>query len=136
VLTEIFSRFGPVLAVELKERPGASESQKHSAVSKYFTDKHRQCFRVAYIVFKHASGVNAAKRHPENDPLIVSTAERRVRTGIHKWIQQYSDSLIKASSLQQDIDQFMNDYDTQKEEVRLPHTYSLTHTHTHTHTLS
>ncbi|XP_016111520.1 ribosomal RNA-processing protein 7 homolog A [Sinocyclocheilus grahami] len=83
VLTELFSRFGPVLSVELKERPGASESQKHSAVSRYFTDKHRQCFRVAYIVFKHASGVNAAKRHPENDPLIVSTAERRVRTGIH-----------------------------------------------------
>uniref|UniRef100_A0A672NEC4 Ribosomal RNA-processing protein 7 homolog A-like n=1 Tax=Sinocyclocheilus grahami TaxID=75366 RepID=A0A672NEC4_SINGR len=72
-----------VMVLELKERPGASESQKHSAVSRYFTDKHRQCFRVAYIVFKHASGVNAAKRHPENDPLIVSTAERRVRTGIH-----------------------------------------------------
>uniref|UniRef100_A0A8C1MXL0 Ribosomal RNA processing 7 homolog A n=1 Tax=Cyprinus carpio TaxID=7962 RepID=A0A8C1MXL0_CYPCA len=116
VITEMFSRFGPVQSVELKERPGASEPS-HSGLTKHFTDKHRQCFRVAYIVFRHASGVNAAKRHPENVPLVVSTAERPVRTGIHKWIQQYSDSLIKASSLQQDIDQFMNDYDRQKEEV-------------------
>uniref|UniRef100_A0A8C1MS41 Ribosomal RNA processing 7 homolog A n=1 Tax=Cyprinus carpio TaxID=7962 RepID=A0A8C1MS41_CYPCA len=115
VITEMFSRFGPVQSVELKERPGASEPS-HSGLTKHFTDKHRQCFRVAYIVFRHASGVNAAKRHPENVPLVVSTAERPVRTGIHKWIQQYSDSLIKASSLQQDIDQFMNDYDRQKEE--------------------
>uniref|UniRef100_A0A8C1MUD8 Ribosomal RNA processing 7 homolog A n=1 Tax=Cyprinus carpio TaxID=7962 RepID=A0A8C1MUD8_CYPCA len=116
VITEMFSRFGPVQSVELKERPGASEPS-HSGLTKHFTDKHRQCFRVAYIVFRHASGVNAAKRHPENVPLVVSTAERPVRTGIHKWIQQYSDSLIKASSLQQDIDQFMNDYDRQKEEI-------------------
>uniref|UniRef100_A0A9J8BJG8 Ribosomal RNA processing 7 homolog A n=1 Tax=Cyprinus carpio carpio TaxID=630221 RepID=A0A9J8BJG8_CYPCA len=115
VITEMFSRFGPVQSVELKERPGASEPS-HSGLTKHFTDKHRQCFRVAYIVFRHASGVNAAKRHPENVPLVVSTAERPVRTGIQKWIQQYSDSLIKASSLQQDIDQFMNDYDRQKEE--------------------
>ncbi len=41
-----------------------------------------QCFRAAYIVFKQASGVNAAKRHPANTPLIISSTDRPVRTGI------------------------------------------------------
>uniref|UniRef100_A0A8C2CF54 Ribosomal RNA processing 7 homolog A n=1 Tax=Cyprinus carpio TaxID=7962 RepID=A0A8C2CF54_CYPCA len=40
----------------------------------------------------------------------------RAAVKVTAWIQQYSDSLIKASSLQQNIDQFMNDYDTQEEE--------------------
>lgn len=114
VMTDIFSHFGPVQSVELSEKPGAPAASD-SDVSIYFTSRRRQCFRVAYIVFKQASGVNAAKRHPANTPLIVSSTDRPVRTGIRKWIQQYSDSLIKAPSLQQDIDQFMNDYDKQKE---------------------
>lgn len=113
-MTDVFSRFGPVQSVELSEKPGASAASD-SGVSSYFSSRRRQCFRVAYIVFKHASGVKAAKRHPASTPLIVSSTNRPIRTGIRKWIQQYSDSLIKASSLQQDVDQFMNNYDEQKE---------------------
>ncbi|KAK2917190.1 hypothetical protein Q8A67_001564 [Cirrhinus molitorella] len=114
VITDAFSRFGPIQSVELNEKPGACESS--SEASNYFTAKRRQCFRVAYIIFKHPSSVKAAKCHPMNVPLIVSTADRPVKTGIRKWIQQYSDSLINAVSLQQDVDQFMNDYDRCKEE--------------------
>ncbi|XDV10982.1 hypothetical protein PO909_000061 [Leuciscus waleckii] len=113
VLRHVFSRFGAIESVELCEKPGASES---SDTSGYFRPAQRQCFRVAYIVFTSASGVRSAKRHPHTLPLIVSSAERPVRTGIHKWIQQYSKSLVKASSLQQDIDQFMNEFDRRKEE--------------------
>ncbi|XP_073703867.1 ribosomal RNA-processing protein 7 homolog A-like [Garra rufa] len=114
VITDVFSRFGSIQSVELNEKPGPSESS--DTESEYFTAKRRQCFRVAYIVFEDPSSVNAAKRHPLNAPLIVSTADRPVKTGIRKWIQQYSDSLINSSSLQQDVDQFMNDYDRRKQE--------------------
>ncbi|XP_016118549.1 ribosomal RNA-processing protein 7 homolog A-like [Sinocyclocheilus grahami] len=119
-MMDVFSRFGPLQSVELSERSGASGASG-SGVSRYFTSRHRQ----------------VTPSHPENTPLIISSTDRPVRTGIRKWIQQYSDSLIKASSLQQDIDQFMNDYDTQKEEVRRTHTHTLAHMHslTHTHAL-
>ncbi|XP_050960762.1 ribosomal RNA-processing protein 7 homolog A [Labeo rohita] len=115
VMTDVFGRFGPVQSVELNEKPGACESSDSDA-SKYFTAKRRQCFRAAYVVFRDPSGVTAAKRHPLNVPLVVSTADGPVKTGIRKWIQQYSDSLIHTSSLQQDVDQFMNDFDRHKEE--------------------
>ncbi|XP_016376369.1 ribosomal RNA-processing protein 7 homolog A-like, partial [Sinocyclocheilus rhinocerous] len=81
VMTDVFSRFGPLQSVELSERPGASGASG-SGVSRYFTSRRRQCFRVAYIEFKQVSGVNAAKRHPENTPLIISSTDRPVRTGI------------------------------------------------------
>ncbi|XP_043091699.1 ribosomal RNA-processing protein 7 homolog A [Puntigrus tetrazona] len=113
VISDIFSRFGPVQSVELNEKPGASEVN-HSSLSRFFIPRQRQCFRVAYIVFQHPSGVNGAKQHPAHTPLTVCSGHTPLRTGIHKWIQQYSDSLFRASSLQQDVDEFMKDYDTQK----------------------
>ncbi|XP_067309882.1 ribosomal RNA-processing protein 7 homolog A [Pseudorasbora parva] len=114
VLTDIFSRFGQIQSVELCDKPGPKSSD--SDTSGYFSPTRRQCFRVAYIVFRSAAGVKAAKRHPQSVPLIASTVDRAVRTGLHKWIQQYSDSLVEASSLQQTVDQFMNEFDRRKEE--------------------
>ncbi|KAI2666835.1 hypothetical protein H4Q32_026544 [Labeo rohita] len=81
VMTDVFGRFGPVQSVELNEKPGACESSDSDA-SKYFTAKRRQCFRAAYVVFRDPSGVTAAKRHPLNVPLVVSTADGPVKTGI------------------------------------------------------
>ncbi|XP_067226100.1 ribosomal RNA-processing protein 7 homolog A [Chanodichthys erythropterus] len=115
VLTDVFSRFGPIQSVELSDKPGVSESSD-SDVSEYFRAARRQCFRVAYIVFSSESGVAAAKRHPRSVPLTVSTAGRPVRTGVSKWIQQYSESLVNSSSLQDAVDQFMRDFDRRKTE--------------------
>ncbi|XP_051741891.1 ribosomal RNA-processing protein 7 homolog A [Ctenopharyngodon idella] len=115
VLTDVFSRFGSIQSVELSDKPGASESSD-SDLSKYFRATRRQCFRVAYIVFSSESGVRAAKRHPQSVPLTVSTAERPVRTGVSKWIQQYSESLVNASALQGAVDQFMTNFDRRKTE--------------------
>ncbi|KAG5853933.1 hypothetical protein ANANG_G00032090 [Anguilla anguilla] len=112
---------GPVLAVwaiqsvELRERPGTAEPAE-SKLSRYFTPAQKEGFKVGYIVFKNGSGVTAAKSHPADAPLVVSTEQRPVRTGLKKWIHQYSNSLIQPDKLQADVDRFMQEYDKKKEE--------------------
>lgn len=115
VLSGVFSRFGVVESVDVCVKPGAADSSA-SGVCELFRAPEPQCFRVAYVVFRSAASVNAAKRHPLHDPLITSTAERPVRTGLRKWILQYSGSLVKASSLQAAVDQFMEEFDTRKQQ--------------------
>ncbi|XP_030649671.1 ribosomal RNA-processing protein 7 homolog A [Chanos chanos] len=115
VLKELFSRFGPVQSVELCEKPGASESTEPK-LSKYFTPAEKEGFKVGYVVFKNASSVTAAASHPHDEPLIVCTEERPVRTGVQKWIHQYTHSFIPPDQLQEAVDSFMNDYDKRKEE--------------------
>lgn len=41
-----------------------------------------QGFKVGYIVFQNSSSLTAAKSHPHNVPLVVSTEQRPVRTGV------------------------------------------------------
>ncbi|KAI1886746.1 hypothetical protein AGOR_G00198980 [Albula goreensis] len=116
VVRELFSQFGPIQSVELKERPGGTESTE-SKLSKYFTPASKEGFRVGYIVFKNSSSVTAAKSHSSDQPLVVSTEQKPVKTGLQKWIDQYSDSLIQKDKLQAAVDKFMEEYDKQKEEM-------------------
>ncbi|KAJ8363314.1 hypothetical protein SKAU_G00121450 [Synaphobranchus kaupii] len=112
---ELFSQFGPIQSVELRERPGTAEPTE-SKLFKYFTPTQKEGFKVGYIVFKNGSSVTAAKSHPPDTPLVVSTEERPVRTGLQKWIRQYSNSIIQPDKLQADVDSFMQEFDKKKEE--------------------
>ncbi|XP_056609246.1 ribosomal RNA-processing protein 7 homolog A-like [Triplophysa dalaica] len=115
VVTDMFQQFGAIESVELCERPGESKSSS-SNLSKLFRPPEKYCFRVGYVVFKKASSVTAVKCHPQSSPLIVSTKERPVKTGIDKWIEQYSQSVIPGQTLQTAVDDFMNEFDRQKKE--------------------
>ncbi|KAF4080920.1 hypothetical protein AMELA_G00176460 [Ameiurus melas] len=115
VVKDLFSQFGPVQDVELREKPVVAED-KQLELSPYFTPAQKKCFKVAYVVFKHSSSVAAAKAHPYDSPLIVSTKEKPVDTGFKKWIHEYTQSFIKPELLQQAVDDFMSQYDKRKEE--------------------
>ncbi|XP_063079920.1 ribosomal RNA-processing protein 7 homolog A [Engraulis encrasicolus] len=115
IITRLFSRFGDIESVELKDKPSNPEPAEPK-LSKHFTPKQKQGFSVGYIVYKKPSGVTTAKAHPQDVPLIVSTEENPVKTGLQKWIHQYSRSLVSPDTLQQAVDSFMNDYDQRKEE--------------------
>uniref|UniRef100_A0A673W7J7 Ribosomal RNA processing 7 homolog A n=1 Tax=Salmo trutta TaxID=8032 RepID=A0A673W7J7_SALTR len=115
VIKELFSQFGPVQSVELREKPGSFE---HSGpkLAKYFTPAQKQGFRVGYIVFQKAISITAVKSHPHDVPLVVSTEQRPVWTGLQKWIHQYKQSFAQPDKLQEAVDTFMQDYDKRKEE--------------------
>uniref|UniRef100_A0A8C9RSV3 Ribosomal RNA processing 7 homolog A n=1 Tax=Scleropages formosus TaxID=113540 RepID=A0A8C9RSV3_SCLFO len=115
IIKDLFSTFGKVQSVELREKPGTTESSDLK-LSKYFRPALTKGFSVGYVVFTSPSGVKAAKSHPRDIPLIVSTENHPVKVGIQKWIQQYRQSLINPEKLQAAVDTFMQGYDQKKEE--------------------
>ncbi|XP_045928852.1 ribosomal RNA-processing protein 7 homolog A [Micropterus dolomieu] len=115
VVKELFSQFGCVQTVELRDHPGSFE-ESGPKLSKFFKPAEKQGFKMGYIVFQNSSSLTAAKSHPHNVPLVVSTEKHPVRTGVQKWIQQYTECFIQPDKLQQIVDSFMVDYDKRKEE--------------------
>ncbi|KAL4658024.1 Gastric cancer antigen Zg14-like [Arapaima gigas] len=115
IVKDLFSSFGNVQSVELRDKPGTPESSEPK-LSKYFRPSLKKGFSVAYVVFTNPSGVKAAKFHPYNVPLVVCTENRPVRVGIQKWMQQYKQSLVNQEELQAAVDSFMQEYDKKKEE--------------------
>ncbi|XP_030671290.1 ribosomal RNA-processing protein 7 homolog A isoform X3 [Nomascus leucogenys] len=66
-------------------------------------------FQVAYVVFQKPSGVSAALAL--KGPLLVSTESHPVKSGIHKWISDYADSVPDPEALRVEVDTFMEAYD-------------------------
>ncbi|KAM8724374.1 ribosomal RNA-processing protein 7 homolog A [Acanthopagrus schlegelii] len=115
VVKELFSQFGSVQSVELRDHPGSFQ-ESGPKLSRFFKPAAKQGFKVGYIVFHNSSTIKAAKSHPHDVPLVVSTEQRPVRTGVQKWIQAYTESFIQPDKLQQMVDSFMENYDKRKEE--------------------
>lgn len=114
VVKQLFSQFGNVNSVELKDEPGTSQ-QSGPKLSRFFKPAEKQGFKVGYIVFEKSSSIKAAKSHPPDQPLVVSTEDHPVKTGVQKWIQQYKDTFIQPDQLQKIVNSFMEDYDKRKE---------------------
>ncbi|XP_056262551.1 ribosomal RNA-processing protein 7 homolog A [Pseudoliparis swirei] len=115
VVKELFSQFGCVQSVELRDHPGFSQ-ESGPALSRLFKPVKKQGFKVGYVVFQTASSVSAAKSHPRDEPLVVCTEERQVKTGSQKWIEQYTKSFSPPDKLQEIVDSFMAGYDKRIEE--------------------
>ncbi|CAN9505765.1 unnamed protein product [Ophioblennius macclurei] len=115
VVKELFSQFGSVQSVELLDHPG-SVQESGPKLAKIFTPAVKQGFKVGYVVFNKSSSISAVKSHPHDVPLVVCTEERQVKTGVQKWIQQYTESFIQPDKLQQIVDSFLQDYDKRKEQ--------------------
>lgn len=115
VIKRLFSQFGNVRSVELRDQPGSSQ-HPGPKLSSFFRPSEKQGFKVGYIVFENSPSVKAAKSHSPSEPLVVSTGEHPVKTGVKKWIQQYKESFIQTDKLQRSVDSFMEEYDKRKEE--------------------
>lgn len=115
VVKELFSQFGSVESVDLRDHPGSSQ-ESGPRLSRFFKPAQKQGFKVGYIVFQNSSSIAAAKSHSHDVPLVVCTEQHPVKTGLQKWTQQYSDSFIHPDKLQELVDSFMEGYDKRKEE--------------------
>ncbi|TDH02617.1 hypothetical protein EPR50_G00154260 [Perca flavescens] len=115
VVKELFSQFGCVQSVELRDHPGSFQDSGPK-LSRFFKPVAKQGFRVGYVVFENSSSLRAAKSHPHDVSLVVCTEQRPVKTGVQKWIQQYTESFINPDKLQHIVDSFMEGYDKRKEE--------------------
>ncbi|MBW03847.1 Ribosomal RNA-processing protein 7 A, partial [Eschrichtius robustus] len=107
-LSRLLSPCGPVQSVELQEKPDLAESPKEPK-SKFFHPKPVPGFQVAYVVFQKPRGVSATLAL--KGPLLVSTESHPVKSGIHKWIRDYADSVPDPEALRVEVDTFMETYD-------------------------
>uniref|UniRef100_A0A6J0T9C8 Ribosomal RNA-processing protein 7 homolog A n=1 Tax=Pogona vitticeps TaxID=103695 RepID=A0A6J0T9C8_9SAUR len=118
-LSRLFSTFCSVQSVEMCEKPTLGEKTEGSR-TKFFKAKMPLGFHVAYIVFKNPAGVQAAKSFSTEEPLVISSKEHPVQTGIQKWITQYAASVVDPAELKTEVDVFMQAYDEKvaKEEAK------------------
>ncbi|OWK04057.1 RRP7A [Cervus elaphus hippelaphus] len=107
-LSRLLSPCGPVQSVELQEKPELSESPKEPP-SKFFHPKPVPGFQVAYVLFQKPGSVSAALAL--KGPLLVSTESHPVRSGVLKWIRDYTDSVPDPEALRVEVDAFMETYD-------------------------
>ncbi|XP_007523504.1 ribosomal RNA-processing protein 7 homolog A [Erinaceus europaeus] len=112
-LSHLLSSCGPIQSVELQEKPDLAEVPKEPR-SKFFNPKPVPGFQVGYIVFQKRGGVLAALAL--QGPLLVSTESHPVKSGIHKWICDYADSVLDPEALQEEVDTFMVTYDKKMDE--------------------
>nr|XP_025737295.1 ribosomal RNA-processing protein 7 homolog A isoform X2 [Callorhinus ursinus]XP_025737725.1 ribosomal RNA-processing protein 7 homolog A isoform X2 [Callorhinus ursinus] len=95
-------------SVQLQEKPELADSPKEPK-SKFFHPTPIPGFQVAYVVFQKPGGVSAAL--VLKGPLLVSTESHPVKSGIHKWISNYTDSVPDPEALRVEVDTFMEAYD-------------------------
>ncbi|XP_039621601.1 ribosomal RNA-processing protein 7 homolog A [Polypterus senegalus] len=116
-LKRILSPCGHICSIEMRDKPGPVEKDD-SEQSKFFKAPQPQGFSVAYVVFRKASGVAAAKKLHPKKPVVLSTDDHPIKTGIKKWISEYRDSLINTEELQAEVDAFMQEYDKKEAEEK------------------
>nr|KAG5703159.1 hypothetical protein BaRGS_027324 [Batillaria attramentaria] len=96
--------FADKVSAECSEDDGALEEEE------------RKGFKVAYIVFKRSDSVQKALTLPYSKPLLLSTAENPVVTGIEKWKQHYLDQTTDVAEMKKEVTRFMEEYDKKVEE--------------------
>ncbi|XP_054844948.1 ribosomal RNA-processing protein 7 homolog A [Eublepharis macularius] len=109
-LSRLFSGCCSVQSVEMCEKPKLGEKPE-ATESKFFNTKTLLGFKVAYVVFKSPAGVQAAQSLSAQGPLVISSVNHPVQTGIHKWIARYTASVVDPAELKKEVDVFMQAYD-------------------------
>ncbi|XP_072444529.1 LOW QUALITY PROTEIN: ribosomal RNA-processing protein 7 homolog A, partial [Chiloscyllium punctatum] len=106
----LFSQCGTVTSVELQEKPGPSSKSK-TQESTFFSGPPAQGFQVAYVVFKSSAAAKRAVSLKTQEPWVLNTTQHPLRTGLQKWAEDYCSWITDPKDLQDDIDQFMEQYD-------------------------
>ncbi|XP_072167637.1 ribosomal RNA-processing protein 7 homolog A-like [Diadema setosum] len=113
-MERLFGVCGPVESVGLQAKPGKDED---GTLEKIYPMKYTKGFKVAYVVFKHASSLRKALKHHYASPFVLSPeGESSVPTGYKKWCQEYAAMWSDPLKLQKKVDDFMADFDKKKQE--------------------
>ncbi|XP_008842983.1 ribosomal RNA-processing protein 7 homolog A [Nannospalax galili] len=107
-LSRLLAPCGNIKSVELQKKPDLAEGSREPK-SKFFHPKPVPGFQVAYVVFQKPSGVSAALTL--KGPLLVSTDSHPMKSGVHKWISDYEESVFDPEALRVEVDTFMEAYD-------------------------
>merc|ERR1712038_959369 len=114
-LERIFSCCGKVIKVFLHDTPnsGAPVEENTTFFKKV---KSASGYKVGYVVFKSPSSVEKAKSLPYDRPLILSSLQSPVLTGMQKWYVEYQQKEISVLDLHEEVTTWLEDYDKKQEE--------------------
>lgn len=112
---------GDVQNVFFAEKATVPLIEDPTVTSKYFPESELFKFKVAYVVFKRADGLENALELSVLPPL---DCKRKLLTGVDKWTQEFTDKMpLDETVFEQEINDFMAIYDedtgnkkTQKDE--------------------
>lgn len=114
-LERVFSPCGKVLRVYLHDTPNAGAPVEENTA--YFKKvKSATGYKVGYVVFKSPAGVEKAKALPYDHPLVLSTPEAPVLTGMQKWYVEYQHQVVSVPALQEEVNTWLEEYDKKQEE--------------------
>ena len=111
-IKHVFNCFGHVENVYLN---GEDQNIKSS----YFknTTSEINSYKAAYVVFGNSSSLTKSLNQKIEEVKIISTKDRTIHTGLRKWINNYRNQFVDAKDLQKEIDDYMKNYDIEKEKV-------------------
>ncbi|EDO44850.1 predicted protein [Nematostella vectensis] len=114
-IKKLFGKCGGVKSVYLHKQPGKVKETKTSLLN---TDNEVKGFKVAYVVFKKPSSLDAALKLDPMEVLLLSDEDNPVLTGVKKWSHEYSLRYPDPLTLQEEIDTFMREFDKKEEQAK------------------
>ncbi|KAL5018262.1 hypothetical protein ScPMuIL_003984 [Solemya velum] len=116
-LKRVFSPCGKVLNVYIHDKPTSGPSPPK--ISKFFPLTTESLgFKVAYIVFKDVGSVQKACQLPYKTPLILSTPETPLLTGMRKWCADYAARQVDIGELQTEVSNYMEKFESRMEQEK------------------
>ena len=123
-VTRIFQRNGPIEAVYFQHEPSVGPPPLPSLDS-HFPDpaspyNFASGFRFGYVVYKVPQGVrNAMTKMEVEEPVVASTKEQPILTGVKRWTREYNSKFVDEEKLMESVTSHIEDYDRKVAEARL-----------------
>ncbi|XP_047119030.1 ribosomal RNA-processing protein 7 homolog A [Schistocerca piceifrons] len=107
---KVLGIFGHVVTVFFHKSPNAGLPPGEAS---QFFHKHDEIkgFKVAYVVFETAVGLQEALSWDATEPLILSRKDAPLTCGIKKWCSEYNMRIPDVDAMQKEIDDFMEKFD-------------------------
>jgi len=117
-IKNVFKDCGAISEVYLMSQPGPIPTNYNSDSIVFQVDRYKaKPFQVAYVVFKHASSVGRALALSPSDWQFISTEDNPIKTGMEKWIAEYPAKYPDQTKMQNEVDEYMRNYDQQELEA-------------------
>lgn len=105
-----FKEAGKVQSVQFYSKPGANDKN----TNKFIQDTCKPIFRVCYLVFEKVSQLDKALNLTELCPM--NSNGHNIKLGIHKWIDEYNNSVLQHKILKERVEEFMKTHDQKLKE--------------------
>ncbi|XP_055350575.1 ribosomal RNA-processing protein 7 homolog A-like isoform X3 [Paramacrobiotus metropolitanus] len=94
---------------------------KFGGVEDIFFLKRLSSYKTAYVLFRSGKSVKKliAFCSSENDPLVLSTEDAPIQSGLSTWIREHRQPLPSVVDMRKEIDVYMDKYDARVEREKL-----------------